>query len=119
MLCPRTAHCRVELARALALVEIAAAEAWSRLHSQEARQDPTVEGAAVTNALRALASEHGVSFISFVRQLELLYYLSLSNPLLVGAFHFVALPQNLARDAMLRCHAAAATLTVDARRSTC
>jgi hypothetical protein len=48
-----------------------------------------------------------------------LYYLSLSNPLLVGAFHFVALPQNLARDAMLRCHAAAATLTVDARRSTC
>jgi hypothetical protein len=118
VLCPRTAHCRVELARTLALVEIAAAEAWSRLHSQEARQDSTVEGAA-TNALRALASEHGVSFISFVRQLELLYYLSLSNPLLVGAFHFVALPQNLARDAMLRCHAAAATLTVDARRSTC
>ena len=97
MLCLRIAHCRVELARALALVEIAAAEVWSRLHSQEAPHDPTVEGAAVSSALRALASEHGVSFISFVRQLDSLYCLSLAYPSLVEALPVVALRLNLAR----------------------
>jgi hypothetical protein len=53
----------------MALVEVAAADYWSCLPSQQAPQDTAVEVEAVANALRALASETGVGFISFVRHL--------------------------------------------------
>jgi hypothetical protein len=77
-------HCRVELARALALVKVAAAEYCSqRLRQQRQRQrqqqqqqqqskDDADDGGGdeeddVVTALQALASERGVGFISFVR----------------------------------------------------
>ena len=64
------AHCRVELARTLALVEVAAADHWSRMQqSRHAAQERRIEPALV-DALRALASTSGVGFISFVRCLE-------------------------------------------------
>ena len=57
----------MELARALALIEIAAADYLSDLKTQAAEEGSGFDVVALTSGLRALASERGVAFISFVR----------------------------------------------------